>query len=51
MVREVCDSAVWLDHGRVVSCGPLDEVYGAYAEWQKSGSSSVVYPSLPEYVA
>jgi ABC-type polysaccharide/polyol phosphate transport system ATPase subunit len=34
-VREVCQRAVWLAHGRVVRDGPVDEVCDAYRQWAK----------------
>jgi len=30
MVQELCDHAIWLDHGEVVKSGPIDEVLDAY---------------------
>jgi teichoic acid transport system ATP-binding protein len=29
-VREICQRAMWLDHGRIKMIGPTDEVAGAY---------------------
>lgn len=31
MLADVCDSAIWLDHGQVVSRGSLNEVFEAYS--------------------
>ncbi|MBI5085475.1 MAG: ABC transporter ATP-binding protein [Acidobacteria bacterium] len=31
LLRELCDRAIWLDHGRLVHDGPLGEVLDAYA--------------------
>jgi ABC-2 type transport system ATP-binding protein len=32
MVQELCDRAIWLDHGEMVMSGPISEVMGAYNE-------------------
>lgn len=29
-IRRLCDQAVWLEHGRIVRVGPVDEVLAAY---------------------
>lgn len=29
-LAQLCDSALWVDHGRIRSCGPVDEIVGAY---------------------
>jgi len=31
MLMDICDTALWLDHGRVAMQGPIGEVYDAYA--------------------
>jgi ABC-type polysaccharide/polyol phosphate transport system ATPase subunit len=31
MIQELCDSAIWLDHGEVVMAGGVAEVMEAYA--------------------
>jgi ABC-type polysaccharide/polyol phosphate transport system ATPase subunit len=31
LIRELCGRAAWLDHGRIVAYGPVDEVLDAYA--------------------
>ena len=31
-VAEVCDRAMWLDHGKVEQIGPVSEVLNAYAD-------------------
>jgi ABC-type polysaccharide/polyol phosphate transport system ATPase subunit len=31
MVRELCDRAIWLDHGRLIMTGRVAEVTEAYA--------------------
>lgn len=31
-IREVCDTAVWLERGRIRMAGPTDEVVGAYEQ-------------------
>jgi len=31
-LRRICHRALWLDHGRVVRQGPLEEVLAAYEE-------------------
>jgi ABC-type polysaccharide/polyol phosphate transport system ATPase subunit len=40
MIRELCDRAIWLDHGAVVQTGAVDEVLDAYAgsrSWVAAG--------------
>jgi ABC-2 type transport system ATP-binding protein len=34
MLSQVCDSAIWLDKGRVRQRGPVDAVLGAYRSRQ-----------------
>ncbi|WP_312977531.1 ABC transporter ATP-binding protein [Corynebacterium sp.] len=29
-LAQLCDSALWVDHGQIRSCGPVDEIVGAY---------------------
>lgn len=31
MVQEICDQAIWLDHGELVMSGPVQEVLNAYS--------------------
>jgi len=31
MIRELCDRAIWLDHGELILAGPVGEVLDAYA--------------------
>lgn len=42
MVQELCDRAIWLDHGRVVMAGGCREVAAAYAAGQAAEPSTVV---------
>lgn len=39
LVRRLCDSAAWLDHGRLLLKGDPDTVVGAYLEHVASGGS------------
>lgn len=39
-VRKLCKKAVWLDHGRLISCGPVDEVCAQYIAAMESRSSN-----------
>ncbi len=32
MLEDICDSAIWLDHGHSMMTGPLSEVFRAYTE-------------------
>lgn len=34
-VREVCKKALWLDHGHIMMLGGVDQVCGAYAEFEE----------------
>lgn len=38
MVPELCDSALWLDHGELVMSGPVGEVMDAYKGFGTAGS-------------
>jgi homopolymeric O-antigen transport system ATP-binding protein len=40
MVQELCDRAIWLDHGEVVMTGDVQEVTGAYAGRQESAAAA-----------
>jgi lipopolysaccharide transport system ATP-binding protein len=31
MIRQLCDRAIWLDHGELILSGPVDDVLEAYA--------------------
>jgi ABC-type polysaccharide/polyol phosphate transport system ATPase subunit len=33
-LEELCNRAIWLDHGRVVQTGPVKELIDTYTEWQ-----------------
>jgi ABC-type polysaccharide/polyol phosphate transport system ATPase subunit len=35
MVRDLCDRAIWLDHGEVVMTGRVSELLDAYAGAQQ----------------
>ena len=35
-LQELCSRAIWLDHGRLVETGPVDEVIAAYTEKQST---------------
>ena len=37
MIQELCDQAIWLDHGEVVMSGGVAEVMEAYAEQPTTG--------------
>ena len=39
MIRELCDRAIWLDHGELVMEGAVDKVLAAYAGRQSSVSA------------
>jgi ABC-type polysaccharide/polyol phosphate transport system ATPase subunit len=32
LVRQLCERCLWLDHGKVMMCGPTEEVLAAYQE-------------------
>lgn len=34
-VREMCDRAIWLDHGNLMMDGDVDEVCDAYMDFTK----------------
>lgn len=35
-VRELCRKAVWLDHGRVMACGPTEDVLAQYRQFNQA---------------
>lgn len=39
-VRQLCKKAVWLDHGRLISCGPVNEVCDQYIAAMESRSAN-----------
>lgn len=41
-IKELCNDAIWLDHGRLVSRGEPGEIVSAYTEFVDSGNSAVV---------
>ncbi|MFK8023048.1 MAG: ABC transporter ATP-binding protein [Ilumatobacter sp.] len=38
-IRQTCDRAVWLDQGRLVQDGPVEDVLSAYEEWSDERAS------------
>jgi ABC-type polysaccharide/polyol phosphate transport system ATPase subunit len=40
MVQELCDRAIWLDHGELVMAGEIKEVLEAYAGRQRAATTS-----------
>lgn len=42
LVRQLCDSAAWLDHGRLLQAGSPDEVVSAYLERVSSGGDNTL---------
>lgn len=38
MVQELCDNAIWLDHGELITRGPVGEVMDAYEGFGASGA-------------
>ena len=38
MVQELCDNAIWLDHGELITSGPVGEVMDAYEGFGASGA-------------
>lgn len=41
-IKELCNDAIWLDHGRLVSRGEPSEIVDAYTKFVDSGNSAVV---------
>lgn len=41
-IKELCNDAIWLDHGRLVSRGKPGEIVDAYTKFVDSGNSAVV---------
>jgi ABC-2 type transport system ATP-binding protein/lipopolysaccharide transport system ATP-binding protein len=46
-VRELCTDVIWLENGRVVMKGPVDEVCDSYEEWVGSTETIMVTRSYP----
>ena len=38
MVQELCDNAIWLDHGELMMSGPIGEVMDAYKGFRTAGA-------------
>jgi ABC-type polysaccharide/polyol phosphate transport system ATPase subunit len=38
MVQELCDRAIWLDHGELKMTGPVGAVLGAYKNFTSAGA-------------
>jgi ABC-type polysaccharide/polyol phosphate transport system ATPase subunit len=41
-IKEICNDAIWLDHGRLMKRGAPDEIVSSYTEFVESGSSAEV---------
>ena len=41
-IRQLCARVAWMDHGRMIACGPVDEVVDAYSKRAQSVSPEVV---------
>ena len=39
MVQELCDRAIWLDHGELVMSGRIRDVIEAYAEHRSTATA------------
>jgi ABC-type polysaccharide/polyol phosphate transport system ATPase subunit len=39
MVQEMCDRAIWLDHGELMMAGRIGEVVEAYAGYKSAAAS------------
>jgi len=39
-VKKLCDRAIWIDHGRVMGSGDIDEVLAEYSLFLRSGKAS-----------
>jgi ABC-type polysaccharide/polyol phosphate transport system ATPase subunit len=46
-VREVCDKAIWLENGKMVMQGPVDDVCDRYEAWVSSNEKVIVTQSDP----
>jgi len=46
-VRDICNNAIWLEHGRMVMQGPVDVVCDRYEEWIKTKANIIVTKSDP----
>jgi ABC-type polysaccharide/polyol phosphate transport system ATPase subunit len=38
MAQELCDNAIWLDHGELMMSGPIGEVMDAYKGFTTAGA-------------
>jgi lipopolysaccharide transport system ATP-binding protein len=50
-LKSICNRAVWMDHGRIVGEGPVEEVTDAYEESVDSHPAPEADPSAPEVPA
>jgi ABC-type polysaccharide/polyol phosphate transport system ATPase subunit len=41
-IKEICNDAIWLDHGKLMKHGAPDEIVSAYTEFVDSGNSAEV---------
>lgn len=46
-VRQLCNKAIWLENGKLVMSGPVDEVCDKYDEWVLSKEDLIVTESVP----
>ena len=41
-IKEICNDAIWLDHGKLMKRGSPDEIVSSYTEFVESGNSAEV---------
>jgi len=46
-VRTLCDRAIWLEHGKMIMQGPVDEVCDKYDKWIKSNMDQIAPKDIP----
>ncbi len=46
-VRSVCDSAIWLEHGKLIMEGDVKEVCDAYEDWVDSNLDVISPKDIP----
>jgi len=47
LIQELCDNAIWLDHGRIREQGEVNQVITAYHDWVRSRETETQMDELP----
>lgn len=47
-VKSLCDNAIWLEHGKLIMQGPVDEVCDTYTNWVMSNKDKIAPEDIPK---